>query len=258
MVYSRKYIKENTIHIKENILSHKSATITAKISKLLNLANDQQGTAEGDAALSRAMKLMAQYGIEENEVHTHNAHNNNDMGKDTIVFDSTVSYRKQQHILVTLIARSLGCFVVGQSGGYRKGVGSVDIYGRDIDRERVKMLFSVASLTMVDSAMKAIPAGTYDIRRKRLSHMVGYASAIKDSLQGHEAEARSDNGDGVVAIINDKEKAKEYAMGNDNLHLRKSSSSSLDRNSYGKGYNEGSQFDTGKTRRISGHRALSA
>lgn len=239
-------------------MSHKSATITAKISKLLNLANDQQGTAEGDAALSHAMKLMAQYGIEKNDVHAHNAHNNNnEMGKDIIVFDSTIPYKKQQHILVTVISHALGCYAVG-SNIPGKAVNAVDIYGRDIDRERVKMLFSVASLTMVDSAMKAIPSGVYGVRKKRLSHMVGYASAIKDSLQGHEAEARSDNGDGVVAIINDKEKAKEYAMDDCNGRLKTSSGSSVDKNSYNAGYADGSKFDTGKTGRISGHRALSA
>ena len=88
--------------------------------------------------------------------------------------------------------------------------------------------------------------------------MVGYASAIKDSLQGHEAEARSNNGDGVVAIINDQEKAKEYAMGDCKGRLKTSSGSSVDRNSYNAGYADGSKFDTGKTGRISGHRALSA
>lgn len=47
--------------------------IISKITKLLNLANDQQGTGEGEAALSRAMQLMAQYGIDERDINSHKA-----------------------------------------------------------------------------------------------------------------------------------------------------------------------------------------
>ena len=43
-----------------------------------------------------------------------------------------------------------------------------------------------------------------------------------------------------------------------NGRLKTSSGSSVDKNSYNAGYADGSKFDTGKTGRISGHRALSA
>ena len=61
-----------------------------------------------------------------------------------------------------------------------------------------------------------------------------------------------------ILVINDKEKAKEYAMDDCNGRLKTSSGSSVDKNSYNAGYADGSKFDTGKTGRISGHRALSA
>lgn len=237
-----------------------NARITDKIAKLLNLANDQQGSAEGDAALSRAMELMAQYGIDESDVSQHNAKNATEMGATRVVFDDAIPYKKQQHTLISCIARALGCYALGERGGYNSQVTAVTVYGREIDRERVAMLYSVASVTMIDSAMKAVPNGTVNIKRKRLSHMLGYAKAIQDSLNKHEAKVRDDNGKGELVIMDAFSKAERFARENldGGLRITNSTGSRLDAGSYGAGYNEGSKFDTGSTGRISGKRALTA
>lgn len=234
--------------------------ITDKIAKLLNLANDQQGTAEGDAALSRAMELMAQYGIDESDVSDHNTKNSTEMGATEIHFDNKTPYKKQQHNLVACIARALGCYTLGKRGGYNSQVSTVTIYGREIDRERVAMLYSIASVTMVDAAMKAVPAGSYDIKRKRLSHMIGYARAIEDSLNKHEADVRDDNGKGELVILNARDQAEAFARANlgADVSIRSGSGSRIHAGSYGAGYDAGSKFDTGSTGRISGKRALTA
>ena len=231
--------------------------IVDKITKLLNLANDQQGTSEGEAALSRAMELMARYGIEQRDIDSHKAQNNDEMDV-TEINIAGLKYEKQQMLLISLIAKSLGCYALGMAG-YRNKVGVVKVYGRGVDRERVKMLFSVATLTMVSSAYKAVPSGSYNIRTRRLSHMIGYANAIARSLEGHESQVRG-NGNGELVLLDDYAKAKEFALGSleDYQMLTERKGSRIDSRSYYSGYAEGSKFDTGSTGRISGKRALSA
>ena len=177
----------------------------------------------------------------------------------TIIIDK-LKYNKQQHTLISAIAKALGCYSLGRADIKNK-VYQVDVYGKAVDRERVAMLFSVASLTMVASAFKAVPSGSYNIRMRRLSHMIGYAKAILDSLQGHEAKARSGNtGDGALAILDDRSKAESFALAglDEGFSVADRKGSKVDYNSYNSGYAEGSKFDTGKTGRISGKRALSA
>lgn len=236
-----------------------NSKIISKITKLLNLANDQQGTGEGEAALSRAMELMAQYGIDERDVKKNTNDNANSMDVTVIKLGSSVKYKKQQRVLITCISQALGCYALGFSNS-SGSITTIMVYGKEVDRERVKMLFSVASLTMVDSAFKAVPQGSYNIRARRLSHMIGYANAIKDSLTGHEATARDDSGKGALVIMDDYKKSKEFAQNSlgDSRRIVGSQSSRVDQRSYYDGYAEGSKFDTGSTSRISGTRAIGA
>lgn len=227
--------------------------IKNKIRKLLSLANDQQSTPEGDAALSRAMEMMAQYGVNRDDVEDTPVDTTLDI---TVIDISGYKYAKQQHYLIDRIARALNCRAVGNHGGYRKSVSTVSVAGRAVDRERVLMLFSVASPAMIASSVIAVPAGSYRVRLHRLSHMLGYADAIKDSLTGHEENTRSQHGDSQAVILADAANAQRLM--DETFGNVRSTGSSYSPGSYQAGYNEGSNFDTGNNARLGGSRALSA
>lgn len=231
----------------------KSDKIIARIQKLLALANDQQGTPEGDLSMSQAMKLMAEYGVAESDVAEDNIDKTVSKSR---IFIGRKSYFKQRHTLVTFIADALNCHAIGIRTTGDK-VDAVDVFGRGIDRERVVMLFSVAAPAMIASAMKAVPSGSYNIRLRRLSHMIGYAKAIHDSLSGHEDDVRKEHGDSTDIILADKINA-EKAMLAEYKGIQKGTGSKIDNNSYKQGYEEGKKFDTGSKSRLGSHRALSA
>lgn len=232
-------------------------TMQEKIAKLLAQANDREGTAEGKTFLEKAMQLMAQYGISESEVSTETI--DTTMGKTTINI-SGMKYIKQQRSLINRISHALNCYCLYSRDPYtNKQV--MYIYGREIDRERVNMLFSAASPSMIASAMKSIPAGTYRIKLARLSHMEGYASAIQSSLTNHETNAREHNGESKEVMLADATAARDFCMEDVKsmgMRIAKSAGSRINRNNFNNGYREGSKFDTGSKSRLNNKRALNA
>lgn len=232
----------------------KSERITLRIKKLLALANDQQGTPEGELSLSQAMKLMAEYGVSADDVTE--KEENKEVGRTTIYLGD-VSYFKQHHILVNQIATALNCVSIGTRSTNGK-VDSVDVFGRAIDRERVVMLYSAASPAMVVSAMNSIPKGSSNIRIRRLSYMLGYAQAIHRSLNSHENTVRQENGDSTSIILADKFNAEKAMSDMYSNHVTTSSRSKYRVDDYMKGIIEGEKFDTGSKSRLGSHRAIEA
>lgn len=231
-----------------------SNRIVNRIRKLLALANDQQGTPEGDASLSRAMEMMAQYGINRDDVEDEPVDTTLDV---TVIDISEYKYAKQQHILINRISSALNCYTVGKQPYGKGSVTEIHVFGRAVDRERVVMLFSVASPAMIASSVTAVPSGTYRIRLRRLSHMLGYSSAIADSLKNHETSVREEHGDSREVMLADSTNAEMLARKNF-PRLSKVSRSRYSPQDYDNGYQEGSRFDTGKNSRLGRNRQLNA
>ena len=230
------------------------SSIEAKIRKLLNQANDREGTPEGKAFLDRAMELMAQYGVSQNDVKQDVPYTN--MGVTTIDLSET-KYAKQQFYLIGCISKSLNCYTIGHKQ-YNKTPDKVAVYGREIDRERVVMLFSLASPAMLSSAVKSVSSGSDQVRLRRLSHMMGYAEAIYSSLNKNESETRSNIGDTKEIMLADYLNAKRFAEASFQGRLRSSPQSRVSSSDYADGYKSGSQFDAGDRSRLSDKRAIDA
>ena len=230
------------------------SSIEAKIRKLLNQANDREGTPEGKAFLNRAMELMAQYGVSQNDVKQDVPYTN--MGVTTIDLSET-KYAKQQFYLIGCISKSLNCYTIGHKE-YKKTPDKITVYGREIDRERVVMLFSVASPAMLSSAIRAVPNGSDRVRLCRLSHMIGYAEAIYSSLSSNESETRFNAGDTKEIMLADYLNAKRFAEESFQGRLRSSTGSRISNSDYSAGYKSGKQFDAGNKSRLSDKRAIGA
>lgn len=231
----------------------KSSRITSRIRKLLDLSNDQEGTPEGTLAISQAMKLMAEYGVSSEEVSEEEIDTTVDS---TSIYLGGISYYRQHRILIDRIADALNCVTIGTRSKGTK-IDTVEVFGRGIDRERVVMLYSAASPAMVAAAMKAIPSGSYNIRMRRLSYMIGYSTAIYESLSGHENEVRNEHGDSKSVILADRENA-EKALSTRYPHVTKGSSSRISAHDYENGIKEGRKFDTGSKARLGSHREIGA
>lgn len=233
--------------------------VKQKVQKLLNQAEDREGTPEGDLFYAKAFALMAEHGFAERDLDAEG--DGSDVIHKTIAFAG--SYTDMQHNLLWAIANALHC--TGFSNRKRRSSGIVDsmLFGDRRHLDRVEMLYSMLNPMML-SAAKRVEASLWhgvSLVVKRRSFMEGFAATIGARLE--EAERTVSDGDDryALALMSDLDKARaaldEYVTGEGFELSQYNRKRSFDVDAWGQGVSAGKMADIEQDR-LAGQLALGA
>lgn len=167
--------------------------VLARIRKLLAVAeHPATDPTEADTYLSRALALMAKYGVERallEEAGRGGASGRD--GVDVTEIELRAPYKVEKGLLLNVVAVALRCRVVTQrrpcpGGGHEQ---LAKVVGFGIDRERVALLFASLVVQMFGALRRApvpwgVPVVTF---RKSFCH--GYTMRIRERLDAAERRA---------------------------------------------------------------------
>lgn len=241
-------------------------TITLKVEKLLRMAADREGSPEGDSFREKAFELMAQYGVEESQLH---------QGEKATAerrdIDLTGTYTDMQFMLLNALGNVLHCQVIMFKVPRSSRVSKAVIFGRPHHVQRVTMLYGFLSTAMIAGATTMTdmwPDAMISVATRKRSWMTGFVAEIAAKLRiieadhtaeygsGGEAGDAKTSGDskvaaahGALVLQKDLELAEDLAREHF-PHLRQSRSGrrTFDPQSYHQGAKEGQSMDLGQTR----------
>lgn len=175
----------------EEIAERRRAGKLHQIQTQLNIAADERAPqAERDAALNRAMELMARHGVTEMMLATRRGQATDTIIKKRIEIDNPYSFEKKE--LAAAIGNALNCRHMFSH--YRSNVSSITFVGFRSDIERVELLYTSLLLQAVNAVRHEHPGGwasASETRQYRKSFLVGFAERIHVRLWRQEREARA-------------------------------------------------------------------
>lgn len=176
-----------------------------KIRKLLIQAADQEGTPEGDAFQSKAMELLARYGLTDFDVRP-----DHEDGEEMICRDQETPkyYVRENQVLLRSIGSALGVYVVRYSGR-----NMVKVAGTRKNLERVDMLFTLLSNQMLAGSkrLSAKMGERFTTQQLRRSYCHAYATRIFERLSQIESKVREEvRAEGVVVPVNEFVQARLF------------------------------------------------
>jgi hypothetical protein len=161
-----------------------------QIQGLLDLAADER-TSEGerDAAMKRAMALMAAHGVTDMMVDARKRSQTDELIRKTIPM--TDPYSREKMMLAMEIGHALHCRSTYRWVG--RSVTSITLFGHRSDIERVEMLYTSLLLQAVRAVRDARPewwATAAETRSYRKNFLVGFGRRVGTRLMLAELEAR--------------------------------------------------------------------
>lgn len=241
--------------------------IKLKVEKLLRMAADREGTPEGETFRTKAFELMADYGVEASHLST----TGSDTQAHAIRKDITLTgtYTDMQYALLNALGTVLHCQVLRFHIPRSSRVDSAVLFGRQHHVERVTMLYSLLSATMIAGATTSTelsPDPLVATTTRKRSWMAGFISEITSRLleienahtQGYTQQtADGSRRSGAMVLLQDKQVAEELARQHfPEMHTRKGRKRTFDHDSFYRGAKEGHRADLGQTRMGVRHGAL--
>lgn len=176
-----------------------------RIRGLLDKANATNSEAEREACISKAMRLMAKYGIEDAQLNAAASG-----GREKIILHHLHpplgAYERQRYDLLASIATPLRCAVIRQTRAGDQPL-AYTLVGHERDVERVKLLFSYLDAYAVSHlAGLETPPGEGMVRYRR-DWLRGFCISVNVRLQdieGQVAEEATRSTPGTDLILADR------------------------------------------------------
>ncbi|MET8980989.1 DUF2786 domain-containing protein [Streptomyces sp. NPDC004539] len=228
----------------------KLATIQALLAKAEDSATPE---AEAELARTRAMEMMAKYGVDEALL------SDGQPSRDAIVtrnVDLPNPWSMPRARLMYFIAEAVGCQPI-HIGARGAGTRRVQIVGYESDVQRAEILYASLLLQMFNGLnAQAVPYGVRSARAWRNSWQVGFIVRVTDRLKATEEAARAAAGAEMSAagrsgelVLADRDAMVQAAFKVENPSVR-TQRGSYSGNGYGAGVAAGNRADIGGTRRI--------
>jgi hypothetical protein len=175
----------------EEIAQRRRAGKLHQIQVQLDIAADERAPqGERDAALNRAMELVARYGVTEMMLTARRGQHTDTIIEKKIPTSDPYSYEKMR--LANEVASALNCRTFYSH--YRNIVSSITIIGFHSDVERVELLYTSLLLQAVNAIKRERPysyATASETRQYRKSWLVGFGERVGMRLWRKEQEARA-------------------------------------------------------------------
>ncbi|MFF1423160.1 DUF2786 domain-containing protein [Streptomyces sp. NPDC058280] len=229
----------------------KLATIQALLAKAEDPATSE---AEAELARTRAMEMMAKYGVD--EALLSDGQPSGDGITDRYV-DLPNPWAMSRVRLMCFIAQSVGCKAVHLGVKGAGGVRRVHIIGYGSDVQRAEILYASLVLQMLGGLnAQIVPFGVRSARAWRNSWQLGFIERVIDRLKAIEKAARvaasgetSATGRSGELVLADRDAMVQAAYRREHPHAR-SSRGSYSGSGYGDGAAAGDRADIGGPRRI--------
>ncbi|MEV7090432.1 DUF2786 domain-containing protein [Streptomyces sp. NPDC093085] len=232
-------------------MNPKLATIQALLAKAEDAATSE---AEAELARTRAMEMMAKYGVDEALL------SDGRPSRDEVCdrnIDLPNPWSMSRVRLVCFIAESVGCKAAYM--GIRGNVRRVHVVGYESDIQRTEILCASLVLQMIGGlGAQVVPYGVRSARAWRNSWTIGFAERVLERLGAIEKAARAAARDETSAtgrrgelVLADRDAKVQAAFRRAHPNARVSRSS-YSGNGYGDGAAAGNRADIGGTRRIGG------
>ena len=228
----------------------KLATIQALLAKAENPATPE---AEAELARTRAMEMMAKYGVDEALL------SDGQPSRDAITgryIDLPNPWSMSRVRLMCFIAESVGCRAIhlGEQGG---GARRVHVVGYESDVQRAEILYASLVLQMFSGlGTQAVPYGVRSVRAWRNSWQLGFIERVIERLKAIEEAARaaasgekSATGRSGELVLADRDAMVQSAFRQEHPRIRRGRGS-YSGSGYGHGAAAGNRADIGGTRRI--------
>lgn len=188
------------------------------IQRLLDLAaRDSTPEGEREAAMEKAMAMMAEHGVTEMMVDSHRRAQTDELATKTIKMTDPYSHEKR--MLLGRIADALSCRALGTRSG--RVITEVKLFGYRSDIERVELLYTSLLLQAVNGVRRTRPysyATANETRQYRKSWLCGFAERVGDRLEAIEEAARrkydreheGETGTALVVVGRKNQVAKFY------------------------------------------------
>ncbi|OIK02587.1 hypothetical protein BIV25_03120 [Streptomyces sp. MUSC 14] len=229
----------------------KLATIQALLAKAEDPATSE---AEAELARTRAMEMMAKYGVDEALL------SDGQPSRDAITslyIDLPNPWSMSRVRLMYLIAEAVGCQAIHLGALGAGGVRRVHIVGYESDVQRAEILYASLLLQMFHGlSAQAVPYGVRSARAWRNSWQLGFIERVIQRLKAIEEAARaaasgetSATGRSGELVLADREAMVQAAFRQEHPRIR-SSRGSYSGAGYGHGAAAGDRADIGGTRRV--------
>lgn len=183
-----------------------------KISKILALAADQDGTPEGDMAARLAAKMMREHAISMAEVRTVSAAEADPMTM-SIIQAGRSTWRAE---LVWILARHCNCTALRQ--GNKKHPGQIGgsmlawmkVYGHKVDVEVCQYLYEICERQVEQAAVawKKARGGARYAEGQRYRESVVYG--LKARLEEIRAAGQAEDPNGTALVLSRAQQANSY------------------------------------------------
>ncbi|MEU6295337.1 DUF2786 domain-containing protein [Streptomyces erythrochromogenes] len=231
-------------------MNPKLSTIRALLAKAEDPATPE---AEAELARSRAMEMMAKYGVEQAML------GDGQSSRDGITdksFDLPNPWSMSRARLLYAIAEAVGCEAI-HMGPAANGGRRVHVVGYESDIQRAEILHSSLLLQMLNGLNRqTVPYGVRSARAWRNSWQLGFIVRVTERLKAIEEAARaaaseetSATGRSGELVLADRDAVVRAAFRAAHPRVRKQGSS-FSGSGYGDGVAAGSRADIGGTRRI--------
>ncbi|KOU93287.1 hypothetical protein ADK94_05530 [Streptomyces sp. XY593] len=226
------------------------ATIRALLAKAEDPAAPE---AEAELARTRAMEMVAKYGVDEALL------SDGQPSRDGVTdksFDLPNPWSMSRVRLMCLIAKAVGCQAV-HMGPAANGGRRVHVVGYESDVQRAEILYTSLLLQMLNGLNRqAVPYGVRSAKAWRNSWQLGFIVRVTERLEAIEEAARaaasgetSVTGRSGELVLADRDAMVRaaYRKAHPNVVKRRSS---LSGTGYGDGVAAGNRADIGGSRRI--------
>ncbi|WP_188302331.1 DUF2786 domain-containing protein [Streptomyces sp. CBMA123] len=226
----------------------KLATIRALLAKAEDAATPE---AEAELARTRAMEMMAKYGVDEALL------SDGQPSRDGITaryIDLPNPWSMSRVRLMCFIAEAVGCKAINM-GQEANGVRRVHVVGYESDVQRAEILYTSLLLQMLNGLNRqAVPYGVRSAKAWRNSWQLGFIVRVTERLKAIEEAARaaaagetSATGRSTELVLADRDTMVESAYRKAHPKTWKQRSS-FSGNGYGDGVAAGNRADIGGTR----------
>lgn len=228
----------------------KLATIQALLARAEDPATPE---AEAELARTRAMEMMAKYGVDEALL------NDGQPSRDAIVtryVDLPNPWSMPRARLMYFIAQAVGCQPI-HIGATGDGSRRVQIVGYESDVQRAEILNASLMLQMLNGLnVQTVPYGVRSARAWRNSWQIGFTMRVIERLKAAEDAARAAASEETSAagrsgelVLADRDAMVQAAFKVENPHVR-TQRGSYTGSGYGAGAAAGDRADIGGTRHI--------
>lgn len=191
----------------------------AQIKSCFTLAEDP-GAPEGEreAAMTRAIKMLAKYGIERAQLEALNPEKVRETVMRTISTDGTYSYERS--VFLGALVKVLHCDSYATTRGSRYV--SSTIFGAPDDIERVELLYNSLVLQAFTGMRKAVNFSYTSTRRFRANWLIGFFARVIDRIEKIEEGATSEAGTGTAIVLADRSARAKHALAQESPNLKES------------------------------------